>query len=196
MKKKIAIVLLTAVMIFSIYMISETRASPSGMAVMEKNSINQKTKTCNLSEAYFPQKSKIKLTPEIRSISRKLTREKETELEKIKALHNFVSKEVEYEGFENWRSSPEVLKSKKGNCADQSILLVSLLRSVGIKAYFVQNDGHSWVAAEAGGTMIQVDPTVDNFKYISKCIENPRCKNSSLYGEVEQMFNKEKLFAC
>lgn len=64
-----------------------------------------------------------------------------TELEKIQAAFYYMQREIRYIGADVSRGGmvphepPEVLKNRYGDCKDQSVTLVSLLRAMGIEAY-------------------------------------------------------------
>jgi hypothetical protein len=72
---------------------------------------------------------------EISSLSRRLTEGEETVLGKTLVLLEHVIEGTEYFNFEYPIYPNQTLTEGKGDCDDQSILLISMLRSIGIPAY-------------------------------------------------------------
>jgi hypothetical protein len=66
-------------------------------------------------------------------------------------------------GVENWRTIPEVLKARKGDCEDLSAYLCATLRARGIPARCIADrKGNVWhicVKARAGGKDVIYDPS-------------------------------------
>jgi len=86
-------------------------------------------------------KDKIKATKPIKELVHKLTKDAKTEEEKAKALYNFCALNIRYvavaygqAGYEPHQAE-EIFLNKYGDCKDQSILLVTMLREAGINAY-------------------------------------------------------------
>jgi len=72
---------------------------------------------------------------EIKSLSNSIVEGKETVLEKTLALLEYIMEETEYINFEYPLYPNQTLSGGQGDCDDQSILLISMLRSLGIPAY-------------------------------------------------------------
>ncbi|MFH1613188.1 MAG: DUF3857 domain-containing protein [bacterium] len=78
---------------------------------------------------------------EIKNQAIKLTIDKKTKEEKIKAIYNYIVSEIRYVGIEfginayKPHKATEVLKNKYGDCKDKSGLMISMLESIGIKSY-------------------------------------------------------------
>ncbi|MBD3205102.1 hypothetical protein GF319_02010 [Candidatus Bathyarchaeota archaeon] len=72
---------------------------------------------------------------EIRKLSRSIVEGEETVLGKTLALLEYVIEETEYINFEYPLYPNQTLSGGQGDCDDQSILLISMLRSLGIPAY-------------------------------------------------------------
>jgi transglutaminase-like putative cysteine protease len=72
---------------------------------------------------------------EIRALAERLALGKTTVLEKVTAMVAWLDTNVAYDSIEIPRYAKETMTEKKGDCDDQSILLISMLRSVGIPAY-------------------------------------------------------------
>lgn len=99
---------------------------------------------------------------------------KRTVLEKARNIFNFVRDNIEYEYYENSvYKAKGTLKRKKGNCCDQSNLLISLCRVVGIPARYSHGQGcifssgvygHVWVQILIDDIWYAADPTsVNNY---------------------------------
>lgn len=85
--------------------------------------------------------SAITVSDEIKKIASELTMKVESKNEKIKLLYDFVKKEIDYiqadldRGGLKPHSADEVFRTKYGDCKDQVVLLLSLLKAVNIEAY-------------------------------------------------------------
>jgi len=87
---------------------------------------------------FFP---KIEVTQEVKAKAQHITREARTEEEKIEAIFYFLQSRIEYVAADLWRGgySPhsvnEIIKNQYGDCKDQVVLFLSMLKAVGITAY-------------------------------------------------------------
>ncbi|MFH1361015.1 MAG: DUF3857 domain-containing protein [Candidatus Omnitrophota bacterium] len=86
-------------------------------------------------------KDKMETNREMKDKIRELINGKETLLDQIKAIYHFCAKEIRYvaveygqAGFEPHQAS-EIFENKYGDCKDQSILLISMLKGIGVPAY-------------------------------------------------------------
>jgi hypothetical protein len=86
-------------------------------------------------------RDKLARTDEIVSLAAELTNGASTDDERISQLFDFVAREVRYvslhlsaSGYEP-RPAEDTLTTRYGDCKDQAVLLVSLLKGVGIDAY-------------------------------------------------------------
>ncbi|MCX5680894.1 MAG: transglutaminase domain-containing protein, partial [Candidatus Omnitrophica bacterium] len=126
-------------------------------------------------------KDKIQVNEAMKAKIGELVNATMTEREKAEVLHNFCIRNIRYVGVEYGQAgyephpAPEIFSNKYGDCKDQSILLISMLEAVGIKAHPVligtrevpklQDDfpsmlfNHCIVVAEIGGEFIFLDPT-------------------------------------
>ncbi|UCG94116.1 MAG: DUF3857 domain-containing protein [Candidatus Aerophobus sp.] len=83
----------------------------------------------------------IEVTEEIKAKAQHITRKAETEEEKIEALFYFMQSNIEYvqadllRGGYKPHSVNEILENKYGDCKDQVVLFLSMLKAVGITAY-------------------------------------------------------------
>jgi tetratricopeptide (TPR) repeat protein len=70
-----------------------------------------------------------------------LTQDKETVLDKVRAIYNFCAEDIRYVAVEYGQAGHEPHKAtdiffnKYGDCKDQSILLITMLREIGVQAY-------------------------------------------------------------
>ena len=72
---------------------------------------------------------------EIHALAERLVLSKTTVLEKVTSMVAWLDTNIAYDSIEIPRFAKETMTEKKGDCDDQSILLISMLRSVGIPAY-------------------------------------------------------------
>ncbi len=84
---------------------------------------------------------KIKADKSIEDKISGLTKDSKTPEEKIKAIYNFCAKEIRYVAVEYGQAGYEphkaedIFKNKYGDCKDQAILLVTMLRNAGFSAW-------------------------------------------------------------
>jgi len=86
-------------------------------------------------------KDKIDINPEMKALVKGLIAGKDTPEGKTRAVYNWCIKNIRYVGIEYGQAgyephrATEILANKYGDCKDQAILLVSLLKEAGIEAY-------------------------------------------------------------
>ena len=79
----------------------------------------------------------------IRQEVAQLTGSKSTQLEKMRALAEFMQSDVRYVAIElglgGWQphAAPDVFSNRYGDCKDKTTLLISMLREIGVDAYYV-----------------------------------------------------------
>jgi len=84
---------------------------------------------------------RIEVTEEIKDQAVKLTLNAETSDEKIRSIADFIQTNIRYvyadlnRGGYTPHSVGDIMKSRYGDCKDQTILLISMLKAIGIKAY-------------------------------------------------------------
>lgn len=84
-----------------------------------------------------------KKAPRVRQLANDLTKDypQKDRLEEIKTLHQFVRDNIRYlrdiRGIETLHTAEKILENKQGDCDDKSILLASLLESVGHKTRLI-----------------------------------------------------------
>ncbi|WP_077718875.1 transglutaminase domain-containing protein [Novibacillus thermophilus] len=112
--------------------------------------------------------------PAIEKLAEDLTRGKNGEREKAKAIYEYVAKTVKYDvrklendAFKLDDSALKTLESQKGVCQDYAFLTVALLRSIGIESRYIGGtaqsgsfvERHAWVEAKVNGEWVVMDPT-------------------------------------
>ena len=86
-------------------------------------------------------KDKIMPDPQIKNKVRQIVKARHSELDKARAIYNFCAREIRYVAVEYGQagyephSAGDIFRNKYGDCKDQSVLLVTMLREAGLKAY-------------------------------------------------------------
>jgi len=135
-------------------------------------------------------KEKLQLNKEVKDFVDQLIKDSFTEYEKAKILSEFVAKNIRYVAIEYGDSghephyANEVFINKYGDCKDQAILLVAMLKYAGLKGYpvLISTRGtytiyedfpsaifnHAICAVEIDNQLIFIDPTAETtaFGYI------------------------------
>jgi len=128
----------------------------------------------------------------IKQTARKLVRGLKNKQEKAAAIYHWVASQIRYvaveygeAGFEPHKAS-EIMKNRYGDCKDQSILLISMLKSVGIDAYpvLIGTEG-TWAIDEdfpmlAFNHAIACVPTQDELLFLDPTAET--CSYGDLPG--------------
>lgn len=111
--------------------------------------------------------------PEIVKLAEELTAGKDTDLEKAKAIYEYVAKNVTYDvqkyknnEFEWDDSALKTLDSMTGVCQDYAYLAIALMRASGVEARYVEGragspwpGNHAWIEANLDGEWVEMDPT-------------------------------------
>ena len=86
-------------------------------------------------------RDKIKSDENIRNKVKEITKDKESIEEKIRAIYNFVAEDIRYvavaygeAGYIPHKAS-DIFMNKYGDCKDKTILLITMLKEIGIKAW-------------------------------------------------------------
>ncbi len=132
-------------------------------------------------------KDKVDVDKEIKRKVKELTKGKKTQEEKTRAIYHWVASKVRYvaieygqAGFEP-HSAIEIFKNKYGDCKDQAMLLIAMLKRSGISAhpvligtrgcwvldeeFPVLTFNHAIVAAEVDGKTVFLDPTAETASF-------------------------------
>lgn len=104
----------------------------------------------------------------IKSLAASLTKNCNTQLEKATAIFNYVRDKIEYSFYyDTQKGAVGTYNAKKGNCVDQTHLLIALLRTTGIEARYVHADctftngkryGHVFAQVLIGDQWVVADP--------------------------------------
>ncbi|MDD5005002.1 MAG: DUF3857 domain-containing protein [Candidatus Omnitrophica bacterium] len=136
---------------------------------------------------YALYRDKIGIDKDIQNKINELIKNKTTLKDKMRAIYNFCAKDIRYVAVEYGQAGYEphqakdIFKNKYGDCKDQAILLVAMLRSIGINAYPVLigtydtinldrdfpsiNFDHCIAAADFEGERIFMDPTGETVSF-------------------------------
>jgi len=132
-------------------------------------------------------KDKIKADPEIKAKVRALIKAKGSSEDKARSIYNFCTQNIRYVAVEYGQagyephSAADIFKNKYGDCKDQAILLVAMLREAGLEAYplligtekyyDLQPDfpaplfNHCIAALKLNGKTIFLDPTAQTCSF-------------------------------
>jgi hypothetical protein len=132
-------------------------------------------------------KDKIKADKAIKAEVKRLIKGKRTDLEKARAIYNFCAKDIRYvaveygdAGYEP-HSAQDIFRNKYGDCKDQAVLLVTMLKEAGLQAslvlistkqyYNLNQDfpsalfNHCIAALYFNGKIIFLDPTAETCSF-------------------------------
>ena len=158
------------------------------------------SKTANMSKAlkeYLVSSKNCQVNnKQIKELATKLTSSLKSDYEKGKKLFTWVRDNVQYKRYSNTRRGAlKTLQSKKGNCVDQSHLLIALSRAAGIPARYVNGGnckfssgyvaGHVWTQLYIKNKWIVAD-TTSSSNSLGK-IKNWNTKSYTLYGKYSSI---------
>ena len=105
----------------------------------------------------------------IKSLVNSLTHGLTSDLDKAKAIFNYVLEKLDYSGYYDTKyGALGTLAAKKGNCVDLSHLLVSMFRTANLESRYVHGVchfkdgdtvGHVWAQVLIGNTWVCADAT-------------------------------------
>jgi len=106
--------------------------------------------------------------PKIVELTRELTKNDQTKLEKVNVLNDWVYNYLQKRPVVSLSSALEILDGKQGDCSEHSTLFTSLSRSMGVPTKIhiglVYLQGrflyHAWPVVYLDGQWIAVDPTL------------------------------------
>lgn len=132
-------------------------------------------------------RDKIKSDEAIKNKVRELIKDKDSEEAKARAIYNFCAQKIRYVAVEYGQAGYEphfaadIFKNKYGDCKDQAILLVTMLKEaaisswpvlIGTKEYYNLNDdlpsmlfNHAIAAAFVNNKVVFLDPTVETCSF-------------------------------
>ena len=103
----------------------------------------------------------------IDNLVKKIVGSETNELKKAKLIHEWLKKEVRYSCYtcSKYKNAETAYKNRRHlNCADTAILTTAMMKSAGLKAYWVHrtyNGGHFWTVIEIKGKKYASDQTGD-----------------------------------
>ena len=132
----------------------------------------------------------------IQDLAKTLTSKLKSDYEKGKKLFNWVRDNIQYKKYRNTRrGAVKTLQTKKGNCVDQSHLLIALSRASGIPARYVKGgnckfsngyvSGHIWAQMYINKKWVVADTT--SHRNTLGNIQNWNTKNYKLYGQFSSI---------
>ncbi|MBZ5540995.1 MAG: DUF3857 and transglutaminase domain-containing protein [Acidobacteriia bacterium] len=125
-------------------------------------------------------------TPEIRQKVASLTSTAPAPLEKMRALANFVQREIRYVAIElgigGWQPHPAggVLTNRYGDCKDKVTLMGAMLQEIGIESYYVP------IYTERGAVTAEMPAHVGGFNHAILAIKLPEGVADGSLGAVLQ----------
>lgn len=134
--------------------------------------INDRNKDSNINQYITSSNSACYINDAIRQKSRQLTQGKSTPLQKARTIFNYVRDNIGYKGYDNsLQGAGKTLSLGRGNCCDQTNLLIALCRAAkiparfshGLNTYFYLSQrtygGHVWGQILIGKTWYAADTT-------------------------------------
>lgn len=178
------------------YNFSSTSGSTTVTLSKYRNGINEKNGAA--SDSYLKATRNCQVNnAQIKSLVKSLTKGLTSDMDKAKALFEYVQLNIEYDYyFDTDKGAVKTLSEKEGNGADQAHLLVAMFRAAGLKARYVhgyctyymnqKTIGHVWTQVLIDGTWICADSSdlsnrfgsisvwnVDSYTLINKYLELP-----------------------
>ncbi len=109
--------------------------------------------------------------PEIKGIAAEITKNHKTDLDKARAIFNWVYKNLEKRGSITIPTAKQVLRERYGDCNEHATLYAALARAAGIPTetlvgLIYQGDGfyyHAWNVSWIGGQWVPIDPVYGEF---------------------------------
>ena len=109
--------------------------------------------------------------PEIRSLAEEITAGKDTDVDKARAIMEWVYSNLEKRGSVTIPTAKQVLKQRYGDCNEHATLYAALARAAGIPTDIMvglvyQGDGfyyHAWNVSWLGGRWVPIDPVYGEF---------------------------------
>jgi transglutaminase-like putative cysteine protease len=130
-------------------------------------------------------------------LAQELTKDLETDKEKIEAVHTYIVKNIKYDynkinsiSTDYVPDIEEVIDSKKGICYDYASLFAGILRSQGIHTKLIKgykndlNSYHAWNEVLMDGEWVVIDTTYDAaFRNVNT---QSMVKQSNEYNKVRE----------
>ncbi|WP_457755403.1 transglutaminase-like domain-containing protein [Thermovibrio ammonificans] len=157
-------------------------------AVVERSEVSPTKRGCPVPLRYYLS-DRLVPVEKFKELARQITAGKKTDLEKLRAIYNYVVTHMKYDkSGKGWGRGDAVwaCDAKRGNCTDFHSLFIALCRAVGIPAVFeigipVNRSGlvkgyHCWVLAFPKGYVYGIDA--------SEAAKNPR-KRDYYFGHLD-----------
>ena len=127
---------------------------------------------------FLSQEGYISWDKDLLNLSKEITKEKKTDLEKVKAIFEYIDKfeydykkasKIEKKEIRNYSpNNLSTLKEGKGICFDKAALFSSMARSLGFKTKLVKGTAndvyHAWNEVLVNGKWVKVDATMHLFE--------------------------------
>lgn len=151
------------------YLPSSTTQSVTITSAKYIKGVTEKNTVSDLS-AYLKSSSNCQVgNKNIKSLVDSLTKGLTSDYDKAEAIYNYVRDKISYSFYyDTHYGAVGTLNAKRGNCVDQSHLLVAMFRTAGLAARYVHGTchfssgstyGHVWTQVLIGDTWICADPT-------------------------------------
>ena len=159
---------------------------------------------------------KVNIDKAIEEKTQELIKDKNTQEEKAKAIYHWVASKIRYVGVEYGEAgfephyATEIFKNKYGDCKDQTMLLISMLRYAGISAYpvLIGTKGsylldeefptlifnHAICLAKVGEKLVFLDPTAETTSF-GDLPGGDQDRKVFVFYEKEGKIQKTPLFA-
>jgi len=159
---------------------------------------------------------KANIDKAIEEKTQELIKDKNTQEEKAKAIYHWVASKIRYVGVEYGEAgfephyATEIFKNKYGDCKDQTMLLISMLRYAGISAYpvLIGTKGsylldeefpslvfnHAICLAKVGEKLVFLDPTAETTSF-GDLPGGDQDRKVFVFYEKEGKIQKTPLFA-
>ena len=135
--------------------------------------------------------------PAIHDLTRSITCDLPTELDRIEGLYEYVRQHIRYtkdpvpanHREDRVQYPQETIKTRSGDCEDLSVLMISMLQNIGLNGSFVgvmppnQKEGHVFILAELSSDMFS--QILENQNLQNFVIRRSGEKGSSLYLPLE-----------
>ena len=165
----------------------QVKLSKFGSGINEKNAKG--------SSSYLKSSSHCKVgTKKIKKLVKSLTKGLTNDVDKAKALFNYVRDTLEYSYYYDTKyGSTGTLNHKKGNCVDHAHLLIAMFRTAGFNARYVHGTcrfsdgvfGHVWAQVKIGKTWVCADAI--SYKNSLGKIKNWNNKHYTLHNKYASL---------
>lgn len=132
----------------------------------------------------------------IKALVNSLTRGLTNDIDKAKAIFDYVRDNIEYSYYYNSHyGALGTLNAKQGNCVDQAHLIIAMYRTAGLQAryvhgtcHFIQSGniyGHVWAQVRLGNEWVAADPI--SYRNVLGQINNWNTNSHSVHGKYASL---------